>query len=531
VKAGLQFLASKRVKQATVRNDWQPKLGDKIVRRPSLRIFHLRRSLGIPALYAAGYGDVGSSIYYALGIVAVVALGATPVALALAGIAFVFVALTYAEGSAMFPEAGGSASFAHHAFNDLVSFISGWALILTYIATIAISAYTIPPYLGYFWPILKESPMAGTIVSMAIVLFLMLINVIGIRQSSIINVSAAVIDLSVQILIVVLGALLVFNLSTLHAHIVLYWPSWENLFVGIALAAVAYTGVETISQMAEETRQPTRRVPFAHIMTAVTVLVIFAGIATVGLSTMSPAELATEWAHDPVAGIAHNLSGAIVPHEMAAKWFSAIEPQIIFTWVLTTLRELLPVLVGLLAASILLIAANAGLIGISRVTYFLGRRGLVPGVLASVHPRFRTPWVTIILFSVISIVLLIPGFFAPQAFIHLGALYAFGAAMTYFLAHASILKLRDKYPELPRPFKIVANFKIRGREMPVTSILGMLVTAFVWLVLVITQTYSRWVGLAWMLFGLGMYFLFRRLRRASPSQTDGSPTGLTGDKQ
>jgi APA family basic amino acid/polyamine antiporter len=103
--------------------------------------------------------------------------------------------------------------------------------------------------------------------------------------------------------------------------------------------------------------------------------------------------------------------------------------------------------------------------------------------------------------------------------------------MTYFLAHASILKLRDKYPELPRPFKIVANFKIRGREMPVTSMLGMLVTAFVWLVLVITQTYSRWVGLAWMLFGLGMYFLFRRLRRASPSQTDGSPTGLTGDKQ
>ncbi len=503
-----------------MRNDWQPKLGDKIVRRPSLRIFHLRRSLGIPALYAAGYGDVGSSIYYALGIVGAVALGATPVALAIAGVAFIFVALTYSEGAAMFPEAGGSASFAHHAFNEQISFISGWALILTYIATIAISAYTIPPYLGHFWPILKESPAAGTIMSMGIVFLLMIINVIGIKESSIVNVSAAIMDLAVQILIVVLGALLVFNLTTLHAHITLYWPSWENLFVGIALAAVAYTGVETIAQMAEETRQPTRKVPFANILTAVTVLVIFAGIATVGLSTMSPTELATEWAHDPVAGIVHNLSGAIAPHEMAVKWFSGAEVQIIFAWIMSAVRELLPILVGLLAASILLIATNAGLIGISRVTYYLGRQGLVPGVLASIHPRFRTPWVAIIFFSAISTVLLIPGFFAPQAFIHLGALYAFGAALTYFLAHASILKLRDKHPELPRPFKIAANLKIGGRELPLTSMLGMLVTAFVWVVLVITQAYSRWVGIGWMALGLGVYYIYR-WRKARVSESSG----------
>jgi APA family basic amino acid/polyamine antiporter len=237
----------------------------------------------VPALFAAGYGDVGSSIYYALGIVGAIALGATPIALAIAGVAFVFVALTYAEGASMFPEAGGSASFSRHAFNDLVSFVSGWALILTYIATIAISAYTISPYLGHFFPILKDSPAAGTILSMGIVLFLMIINVIGVKESSIVNLSLAIIDLAVQILIVVLGALLVFNFTTLHAHITLYWPSWDHLFIGIALAAVAYTGVETISQMAEETKQPTRRLPFANILVAVAVLIIFAGIATVGL--------------------------------------------------------------------------------------------------------------------------------------------------------------------------------------------------------------------------------------------------------
>lgn len=502
-------------------NNWQPKLGDKFIRRSRVRVSHLKRALGVPALYAAGYGDVGSSIYYALGIVGAVALGATPVALAIAGIAFIFVALTYAEGTSMFPEAGGSASFARHAFGDFWAFVAGWALILTYIATIAISAYTIPPYLGYFWPILKDSPAAGTLMSMTIIFILMIVNVIGVREASIVNISAAILDLAVQILIVVLGALLVFNFSTLQNHITLYWPSWENLFIGIALAAVAYTGVETISQMAEETRQPTRRAPMAHILTAITVLVIFAGIATVGLSTMSPAELATEWAHDPVAGIVFNLSKAIRPHEMATSLFSSVEVQIVVAWILQGLRTVLPALVGLLAASILLIATNAGLLGISRVTYFLGMQGLVPKVLATVHPRTKTPWVAIVFFSVISIILLTPGFFAPRAFTNLGALYAFGAALTYFLAHLSVLKLRGKHPELKRPFKIGMGIRVKGRTLPLSAILGVGVTAFVWIVLVITQEYSRWVGITWMALGVGMYFLIRRHRASKQASVTG----------
>jgi len=118
--------------------------------------------LGVAALFSAGYGNVGSSIYYALGIVALVAMGATPVALGIAGILFIFTALTYAEGTAMLPEAGGSASFARHGFNDLGGFTAGWALMLSYIVTISISAYTIPPYLGHFWAPFKEFPIIGT---------------------------------------------------------------------------------------------------------------------------------------------------------------------------------------------------------------------------------------------------------------------------------------------------------------------------------------------------------------------------------
>jgi len=156
-------------------NSRRSKPGDKVFRPRRIKRYRLRRILGVPALFSAGYGDVGSSIYYALGIVALVALGATPIVLAIAGIIYIFNALTYAEGGAMIPEAGGSASFARHGFNDLTGFIAGWALMLSYIVTMAISAYTIPPYLSYFWPML-EDPVIGTAVSMGIILFLMLIK-------------------------------------------------------------------------------------------------------------------------------------------------------------------------------------------------------------------------------------------------------------------------------------------------------------------------------------------------------------------
>lgn len=138
--------------------------------------------LGVPGLFSAGYGDVGSSIYYALGIVVIVALGATPIALAVAGLIYVFNALTYAEGGAMIAEAGGSAGFARHGLNDMVGFIVGWALMLSYIVTMAISAYTIPPYLAYFWPVLND-PVIDSVVAMGIIAFLMLLNVIGVRES------------------------------------------------------------------------------------------------------------------------------------------------------------------------------------------------------------------------------------------------------------------------------------------------------------------------------------------------------------
>jgi APA family basic amino acid/polyamine antiporter len=472
------------------------KPGDKVFRPRRIKRFRLKRVLGVPALFSIGYGDVGSSIYYALGVVALVALGATPIALGVAGLIYIFNALTYAEGSAMIAEAGGSASFARHAFNNLVGFISGWALMLSYIVTMAISAYTIPPYLAYFWPVLNEAWM-GTIMAMAIVGFLMLINVLGIKESTGLNIFFIIVDVSTQVAIVVLGIvfILAVNPSTLVHNMFGEgnWPSASNLIMGIALAALCFTGVESVSQHGEETRRPEKRMPQAYVLMIVVVLILFAGISIVALSAMTPQMLGDPvngWARDPVAGIAANL-----PSE--------------------TLRDIFKPLVAVLAATILLTATNAGLLGISRLTYNLSSRNLLPAALGRVHPRFRTPYKAIILFCAIAIVMLTPGFTNPSFFADLGALYVFGSLLCFAFAHTAIIALRIKKPDMPRPFKLRWNIKYRGKDLPVTAILGLLANTGIWIVVMVTQPFSRWAGLGWIAGGLFVYFTYYLYRRFS----------------
>ena len=472
-------------------NSRRSKPGDKVFRPRRIKRYRLRRILGVPALFSAGYGDVGSSIYYALGIVALVALGATPIVLAIAGIIYIFNALTYAEGGAMIPEAGGSASFARHGFNDLTGFIAGWALMLSYIVTMAISAYTIPPYLSHFWPMLKD-PVIGTAVSMGIILFLMLVNVLGVRESSRINICFIGMDIATQLTLVVLGVVLILcvNPGVLFQNMFGEgnWPSTQNLVFGIAIAALCFTGVETVSQLAEETRQPAKRIPQAYILMIVAVLVLFAGISIVALSAMTPQVLGDPvagWARDPVAGIAANLPSA-------------------------TLQSIFAPLVAVLAATILLTATNAGLMGISRLAFNLSSHHQLPVTLSRVHHRFRTPYITIILFCLIALLVLTPGFFLTDFFTDLGALYVFGSLLCFALAHAAILRLRAKKPDSPRPFKLGWNIRIKERELPMTAILGLAATSVIWIVVVIIQPYSRWVGLAWMAVGLIIYCFYRR---------------------
>src|SRR6476620_3970949 len=276
----------------------------------------LRRTVGVSGLFATAYGNVGSSIYYALGLVAAHALGLTPVVFMLAGGLFALTAKTYAEGASMFPEAGGSSSFARHAFNELASFFAGWALTLDYIITVAISAFFVPHYLGAFWPALNHNP--GDIIGGIVVIALLAgLNIRGLGESAKVNLVLAVLDLGTQVLLVVLGCVLVLNPSLLVSQVHLGTePSWSQLIFALSVAMVAYTGIETVSHMAEEAKDPGRDVPKAVNLVLFAVLGVYAGISVVALSALPVTSdghghfstlLGTKFESDPVLGIVEHL--------------------------------------------------------------------------------------------------------------------------------------------------------------------------------------------------------------------------------
>src|SRR5437763_6119554 len=246
----------------------------------------LRRTVGVGGLFATAYGNVGSSIYYALGLVAAYALGLTPVIFMFAGALFALTAKTYAEGAAMFPEAGGSSSFARHAFNEVVSFFAGWALSLDYILTIAISAFFVPHYLGAFFPGLTHNPgdIIGGLITIAL---LAALNIRGLGESARLNLILAVTDLCTQVLLVGLGIVLVLNPSLLVNQVHFgSAPTWSRLIFALSVAMVAYTGIETVSNMAEEARDPGKQVPRAVNLVVIAVLGVYAGISVVALSAL-----------------------------------------------------------------------------------------------------------------------------------------------------------------------------------------------------------------------------------------------------
>ncbi len=458
----------------------------------------LRRSVGVPGLFATAYGNVGSSIYYALGLVAGYALGLTPVVFMCAGALFVLTAKTYAEGASMFPEAGGASSFARHAFNEVASFFAGWALSLDYIITIAISAFFVPHYLGAFFPALVHNPgdIIGGIVTIVV---LAALNVRGLGESAKLNLVLAVTDLATQTLLVGLGFALVLNPSLLVHQVHLGTaPSWNHLIFALSVAMVAYTGIETVSNMAEEAKDPGHDVPRAVNLVVFAVLGVYAGISVVALSALPvvhhaghyTTQLGTTFENDPVLGIISRLG----LHGM----------------VLTVARYY----VGVLAATILFIATNAGLIGMSRLSWSLAEHRQLPSIFSQLHPRYRTPWFTIAFFSVLAGLLILPG----QTKL-LGNLYSFGAMLSFTTAHIAVVALRVKDPDRERPYKLPFNVRIRGYAIPVTAVIGGIGTFAAWCSVVALHTEARTIGIPWMIGGMAMYFLYRRRCGLSATET------------
>src|SRR5262249_16300473 len=160
--------------------------------------------------------------------------------------------MTYAEGTVRYPEAGGSSSFARHAFNELVSFGAAWAQMLNYVITVAISAFFVPHYLSIFWEPLRTNPW-DIVGGAMVVVVLVVVNIIGIREAASLNVALALVDFATQLLLVVLGFSLIFNVHVLTSNI--HWgvaPTWASFALAIPIAMIAYTGIETVSNLAEE---------------------------------------------------------------------------------------------------------------------------------------------------------------------------------------------------------------------------------------------------------------------------------------
>jgi APA family basic amino acid/polyamine antiporter len=459
----------------------------------------LSRVHGVGALFSAAYGNVGSSIYYALGVTAAFALGLTPVAFVISGLIFAATAATYAEATVMYPEAGGSSSFARHAFNEFVSFIAAWGQMLNYTITVAISAYFVPHYLAVFWEPLGHSP--GDVIGGAVLIAaLAVINIRGTEESAKLNLILAVADLATQVVLVGIGIVLVLSPEILIDNIHLgVAPTWSDFALGIAVGMIAYTGIETISNMAEEAKDAAKTIPRSVGLVVAAVLGLYLLIPIVALSAMPVTQnaaghyttaLGTEFANDPILGIVENLG------------LSA------------GLTEILRFYVGILAAVILLIATNAGLIGVSRLTYSMGQHRQLPEGLRQVHPKYRTPYIAILVFAAIAMVTLIPG---KTDF--LATMYSFGAMLSFTIAHVAVIQLRRTKSGDHRPWKPPLNVRAFGFDVPMTAVVGGLGTFAAWIVVMALNPITLAVGLGWMAFGIAVYILYRRNQHLPLTET------------
>src|SRR5207248_1240581 len=327
-----------------------------------------------------------------------------------------------------------------------------------------------------------------------VVALLSVINVVGVREAAGLNVVLAVTDLATQLLLVIVGVVLVLSPHVLVNNVHLgVAPTWKNFLIAIPIGMIAYTGIETISNMAEEARDETRTVPRAIKGVVIAVFAIYAALPMVALSALPVHKqpnghyatlLGTSEAHggfagDPVLGIVKHLH--LGPLQSAGEIY-----------------------VGLLAATILFIAANAGIIGASRLVYSMGLHRQVPDRLSRLHPRFSTPWVGILLFGAIACVTIIPG---KAEF--LGNMYAFGAMLSFSMAHLSVIRLRIRDPDRPRPYRGPGTLRVRGRELPLFALLGLAGTGLAFVVVTLLHGEVAVAGIAWLALGIGVYVLYR----------------------
>jgi APA family basic amino acid/polyamine antiporter len=450
----------------------------------------VRRSIGSPILFTIIYTSLASAIYFSLGVIAGHALGLTPLVFLIAALMFTLTAMTYVEGASLHQDRGGSTVFARYAFNELVSFIAGWAILLDYVILIAVTAYSATQYLKTFWSTLGHSGEALGL-ALAFIALVVLSNIRGFSGHRARRVAVLVAgDLALQGFIVVLWLVLFFDPHTLLDPIHLGTaPSWSDLVFALTVAVVSFTSLESASGLAGEVRISRRGLKRLVGSTTATVLFLYVGIALVAVTALpvrgGHTELATRYLNAPMIGVV----GDVHPH-----------------W----LEQTLTYLVAGLATLTLLAAANSAMLGLSRLAYSLSTNRQIPSGLGRLHPQRSTPFVLIILAGVIAAALV-----APEDLDFLVGIYAFGAMLAFTIAHLSICRLRYSEPERDRPYKVPLSISFRGGELPLPAVVGALVSGAGWVAVMVVHEPARYVGLGWMAIGIALYVVYRRADETS----------------
>ncbi len=451
----------------------------------------LQRGLGVPWLFAAAYSAVGFSIYFALGVVAERGLGLTPLIFLASGLLFGLTTLSYVEGGAMFRERGGSSTFARHAFNELIAFVAGWAILIDYLIVIALAALSVPHYLepisGSFDKPALEIGVAAAVI--AAVCVLNIFNVTGRgRQRSLGFLALA--DLGLQLAVIVVGLLVVFHPDRLTEHLDLFnQPSFKDIVYAAVVAMLAYAGIEAASDLAPDVEVSKRDLTRIASLGAIAVPLVYAGMAAIALMAVPvvagphgpETALGGQYIKDPVLGVVSSFH----PH-----------------WVAETMRWM----VMLIAAPVLFWAANTSMLGVSRHIYTLAINRQIPSWLGKLEKRNATPYVAITICGFIALGLVIPTNVKVLA-----GIYAFGATLAITIAHLSIIRLRVKAPDKSRPFRIPLGVRWRGAELPLPAILAAILSGLAFISVLAYHTTARWVGIGWMAFGLLFYVIYRKV--------------------
>src|SRR3954452_21585515 len=455
----------------------------------------LRRELDARALFSVAYGEIASSIYFALGVLAAYALGFTPLVLLVAGVLFLVVALSYAEGTAALPETGGAATFVRRALNDLAGFLTGWALFLDYLIVIALSALFMPHYLAGALHVdaLAREPW-DVVVAVCAIFAIALVRLV--RRPSLYGLGIVVpaLDLLTQLLLVVLGFALVFSPDALtHGTSLGTTPTWHDLAFALPLAMLAFTGLETVANLAEEARRPGVDLPRSVFGAIATVVTVYVAIAIVAVSAFPGPEtqLGTTWIRAPLLGLAERLKEE-VPWGLGA---------------------VLPFYVGLTGALILLAAVTTSFSGFSRLAYSLGEHGQLPRSFGRLSRRAHVSPYAIFSAAVVSSAIVIAAASVKSDDVaFLASLFSFGVLLAFTAAQLAVIKLRIDEPELSRPYRAPFSVTVRGSEIPLPAVVGAAATFAVWVIAMATHPAARYAGPLWLLAGL-VIFVSVRLSR------------------